>query len=179
MSARVDRPPQTADAVESVIAPGPMMKIPQESAVHCTLTAAANKRKGQEMRRYLIAFAVFVFVMATGTGTAFAGGSSDSSGNGFHCYLFFSLPDGEFAQAMVNDSLASEVTAKVDEFIDKYEVELGGVLDLATGNVAGTCEGAAPPPGQCVDDSQCAAVEKCCNEICVPSGGKCVIIKGS
>ena len=37
---------------------------------------------------------------------ALAGGSSDSTGEEFHCYLFFNLPDEQFAQVMVNGSVA-------------------------------------------------------------------------
>ena len=94
--------------------------------------------------------------MATGIGTALAGGSSDTSGDGYHCYLFFSLPDGQFAQAMVNDSYSSEVMKKVDEFIEKYEYVEDGTLDLAIGNLEG-CQ----VEGECSSDRDCASGYEC------------------
>lgn len=89
-------------------------------------------------RYYFIVLTVAVFVIATGIGTALAGGSSDSSGEGSHCYLFFTLPDGKFAQAMVNDSDPDVVLYKVDELIEKYVSDEEGTLDLAVGNIEET-----------------------------------------
>ena len=124
------------------------------------------------MRRYLIAFTAVVFVVATGIGTAFAGGSSDTSGDGFHCYLFFMLPDGQFSQAMVNDSDALEVIKKVEEFIEKYEGSEGGMLDLAVGNIGGTvCEPIAQGCEECEVCEECCLVcegsEVCSREQCI------------
>ena len=78
------------------------------------------------------------FVIAAGISTVLAGGSSDSSGEGFHCYLFFTLPDGKFAQAMVNDSDPDEVIKKVEELIEKYAGDEEGTLDLSVGNIEDT-----------------------------------------
>jgi hypothetical protein len=89
-------------------------------------------------RYYLIVLTVVVFVIATGISTALAGGSSDTSGEGSHCYLFFELPDGKFAQAMVNDSEPDVVLYKVDELIEKYEDDEGGTLVLSIGNIEGS-----------------------------------------
>ena len=94
------------------------------------------------MRVNLIAFTVGLLVLFVGSGVAQAGGGSDTSGEGFHCYSFFELPDGSFAQVMVNDSDPDEVIKKVDEAIAKYEEEEGGNLVLSAGNIAGTgCSG--------------------------------------
>ena len=89
------------------------------------------------MRRYFLTAIACFFAVSIGIGTALAGGSSDTSGDGFHCYLFFSLGSGEFAQAMVNDSDPNEVIYKVDEFIDKYVDSEGGELVLDVGNING------------------------------------------
>ncbi len=90
------------------------------------------------MRRHLLTAIACFFAVSIGTGTALAGGSSDTSGDGSHCYLFFSLGSGEFAQAMVNDWDPAEVMKKVAEFIEKYEGSEGGVLFLAVGNINDT-----------------------------------------
>ena len=82
---------------------------------------------------YLVALVACCFVVGGGTRVALAGGASDTSGDGFHCYLFFSLPDGEFAQAMVNDSDPDEVIKKVDEFIEKYEGDEGSATATPPG----------------------------------------------
>ncbi len=103
---------------------------------------------------------VLAWVLATtlAASSALAGGASDSSGEGSHCYLFFSFPNGRFAQAMVNDSKPAEVIKKTEEFLAKYEGE-GGTLELAIGNIAGTVcapievsepEEPAGCPGGCV-----------------------------
>ena len=63
------------------------------------------------------------FAMSMGTSGALAGGSSDSSGMGTHCYLFFTgygLAEGEFAQAMINDEDPDEVIKKIEEFLAKW-----------------------------------------------------------
>ncbi len=64
------------------------------------------------IRKILLTFAVSALVI--GPSLAVAGGSSDTSGDGSHCYLFFSLPDQKFAQAMVNDSDPDEVSTPGD-----------------------------------------------------------------
>ncbi|MCP4744731.1 MAG: hypothetical protein GY874_01120 [Desulfobacteraceae bacterium] len=83
----------------------------------------------------LIVFAVAVLFITTGVGSAIAGGSSATSGDGFHCYLFFDLGDGEFAQVMVNDSEPGKVEEEVLKAIDKYEQEEAGLLDMSIGNI--------------------------------------------
>ena len=100
------------------------------------------------MRQHFAALIACCFAVSIGT-IAFAGGSSDTSGEGFHCYLFFTF-NGEFSQAMVNDSDPFEVIKKAEEFIAKYVDDEGGTLDLAVGNLEGTvCEPLPepPPPG--------------------------------
>ena len=134
-------------------------------------------RRNPVLRRYLIAFAAFVFVMATGTGTALAGGSSDTSGDGYHCYLFFSFDDEQFSQAMVNDSDPLEVLREVDEFIVKYVDEEGGLLDLAIGNIAGTvCAPYASPDAVAggLSGSDCQPTERrCMNGQCIDGRDYC------
>ena len=105
------------------------------------------------MRRYLFPFVVCCFALVMGMSTARAGGSSDTSGHGFHCYLFFELPDEAFAQAMMNDSDADEVLKKADEFIEKYEDNEGGILAASIGNVdgdgvCGSSNGSGNGPGE-------------------------------
>lgn len=68
--------------------------------------------------------------------TVLAGGSSDTSGDGFHCYLFFSLPEGQFAQVMVNDTDSAKVEEEVLKAIDKYVNVEGGTLEATTGSNA-------------------------------------------
>jgi len=87
------------------------------------------------MTSYIIAIMSFVFAMMFGVNTALAGGASDSTGEGFHCYQFFTLPDGKFAQAMTNDSDPAVVVEKFFEFNDKYVGKELGVLTVAVGNV--------------------------------------------
>ena len=89
------------------------------------------------MRKFVFTVVACCFVLVTGLPSAQAGGSSDTSGDGFHCYLFFEFPDNdnEFAQAMVNDSDRNEVLKKVDEFIDKYEGDEDGYLAQSIGNL--------------------------------------------
>ncbi len=100
-------------------------------------------------RYYMIVLTVAVLVIATGIGSVLAGGSSDSSGEGSHCYLFFTLPDGKFTQAMVNDSDPDEVIKKAEELIEKYVGDEGGTLDLSVGNIedtlCGTDDDSGPP----------------------------------
>ena len=57
------------------------------------------------MRKYIIAMTIFGLAMLLGTNTAFAGGGSDSSGEGDHCYGFWSLPGQTFAQARFSVTL--------------------------------------------------------------------------
>jgi len=142
------------------------------------------------MRRYLIILFVCMFALATGISTALAGGSSDTSGDGFHCYLFFSFPDGEFSQAMVNDSDPDEVLKKVEEFIAKYVDGEGGTLDSAIGNIDGSvcdsnedalliceCDLSFVLDGeQCEDDLElavdgCVIVQISCRDACVEPPG--------
>ena len=134
-------------------------------------------RREQALRRYLIALTAFVFVMATGIGGALAGGSSDTSGDGYHCYLFFSFPDGTFAQAMVNDSYSDEVLKKVEEFYAKYVDVEGGWLDLAMGNVDDTwCAPYESPDavGGGLSGSDCQLGERrCMNGQCIDGRDYC------
>ena len=74
-------------------------------------------------------------LVLAGAPAVMAGGSSDTSGDGYHCYLFFSLPDGEFAQAIVNDSDPDEVIKKAEEFMEKYEDGEGMEYVTAVGNI--------------------------------------------
>ena len=87
------------------------------------------------MRKLLLALLVSGLAMAMSPGAAMAGGSSDSTGEAFHCYLFFDLPDEKFAQVMINDSEATVVVEKANEAIDKYELDELGILSIQTGNV--------------------------------------------
>jgi hypothetical protein len=93
---------------------------------------------GTTMWRYLVAMTALAFATVIGMGVALAGGSSDTSGDGFHCYLFFSREDGKFAQAMANDSKPEEVLKKANEFIEKYELKEAYTLELSVGNIPGT-----------------------------------------
>jgi hypothetical protein len=91
-------------------------------------------------RYYLIILTVAVFVITTGIGTVFAGGSSDTSGEGYHCYLFFTLPDGTFAQFMVNSSDILEIEIKVEDAENKYiDNEDGDLSFILCGNAATVC----------------------------------------
>ena len=74
-------------------------------------------------------------VLAGAPSGALAGGTSDASGDGYHCYQFFELPDGNFAQVITNDSVEAVVTEKILEFLYKYEVSEGGKLKVSTGNL--------------------------------------------
>lgn len=87
------------------------------------------------MRRYIIALIVCGFAVAIAMSPAFAGGSLNTSSDGFHCYLFFTLDDGKFAQVMVNNADPNEVLKKVNEFINKYVDMEGGVLTESVGNI--------------------------------------------
>ena len=135
-----------------------------------------NERE-QQLKRYLIALTAFVLVIGMGTGTALAGGSSDASGDGFHCYLFFSLPDGRFAQAMINDSIPEEVLMKAEECLAKYEDDEGGLLELAIGNIEDTlCAslGYEENFGGCSSHSDCQLGDQCCpNGQCIDGRGYC------
>ena len=89
----------------------------------------------------LTAAAVLVLGFA---GAAQAGGSSDTTGRGLHCYLFFD--NGTiFAQAMINQEEdtdgADEMTKKVGEMIAKYVTDLGFDHVLGVGNATdGECD---------------------------------------
>jgi hypothetical protein len=81
------------------------------------------------------------FAVAIGLSPAFAGGSLTTSSDGFHCYLFFTLGDGTFAQVMVNNADPNEVLKRVNEFMNKYVDTEGGVLTESVGNIADSvCE---------------------------------------
>ncbi len=57
--------------------------------------------------RFLNRIAALSSALLISTGSvALAAGGSDTTGEGLHCYLFFSLPDDKFAQVMLNDDLA-------------------------------------------------------------------------
>jgi len=87
------------------------------------------------MRRYIIALIVCGFAVAIAMSPAFAGGSLNTSSDGVHCYLFFTLDDGKFTQVMVNNADPNEVLKKVNEFINKYVDMEGGVLTESVGNI--------------------------------------------
>ena len=125
-----------------------------------------------KIKHYLIILFVGFFALAISSSPALAGGSSDTSGDGFHCYLFFSLPKGEFAQAMINDSKENEVIKKAEEFIDKYEGDEKGVLDLAIGNIDGT----VCAPKVCLScEEQCRADHDACVADCKVGDKKCLV----
>ena len=68
------------------------------------------------MKRLLLGLLISGLSVSVGTIGALAGGSADSTGEGFHCYLFFELADGEsFAQVMINDSNSDVVVTKLNE----------------------------------------------------------------
>ncbi len=139
----------------------------------------------------LISLSVAILFIFIGFGTALAGGSSDTSGDGYHCYLFFDLGGDEFAQVMINDSDDFKVEEEVLKAIDKYEEEEGGILETSIGNlkkfalpdgrsVCGECK---PSASGCSHDDvhYCGGkLQKCliggeCVTICNPtySGGGC------
>ena len=95
------------------------------------------------MKAMRIFMAALVSAMFLGTSGAFAGGSSDTTGEGYHCYQFFTLPKG-FAQTMVNDEKPKEVQKKMDEFYEKYVDKEGGELSAVIGNVAGCADDSCP-----------------------------------
>ena len=106
-------------------------------------------------RHYLIVLTVAVFIIAVGISTVLAGGSSDTSGDGYHCYLFFTLPDGTFAQFMANSSDPDEVVKKAQDSVDKYETDEGGELKfLILGNADEACV-AIPGEGVIDEDAVC------------------------
>lgn len=96
--------------------------------------------------RIFTASAAVLMVAAVGA-PALAGGGSDTTGEGFHCYAFFTFDDDpdKFVQAMINEEFAPDAEVKINEVLDKYEDE-GATLVLLTGNVEGVCEGGAEPP---------------------------------
>ncbi len=122
------------------------------------------------MRRSLLALTAAVFAMSIGVaGTALAGGSADSSGDGFHCYLFFE-DGGFFAQAMMNDEFPEEVVKKRDEFIEKYTIDEGLTLTAEIGNLdpgEGVCSD--PDPSVCSEEeADCGGTTRVCsiNGVC-------------
>ena len=84
----------------------------------------------------LTAAAVLVLGFA---GAAQAGGASDSSGDGFHCYMFFEKEQNgfgaPFAQVMINDSDDEEVEKKRTEAISKWVADFGLTLTAYVGNL--------------------------------------------
>ena len=105
-------------------------------------------------RYYLIVLTVAVFVIAAGVGTTLAGGSSDTSGDGYHCYGFFALPDGTFAQFMANASKEDELVDKVvDAFMKYLGDEEGEFKFLICGNADEACVATAAE-GEVPDDMQ-------------------------
>lgn len=98
-------------------------------------------------RYYMIGLTVAVFVIATGISTVLAGGSSDTSGEGSHCYLLFALPDGTFAQCMISDTSEEVVLIKALEYLKKYIIEEEANLETAVGNIY---------------DSFCAPIDQWC-----------------
>ena len=89
------------------------------------------------MRKLLLALIVAGFAMPIGTNPALAGGASGSTGDGFHCYLFFvgfGGSDGLFAQAMMNDADQDEVKKVRDEFLTKAALD-EFALTFSVGNV--------------------------------------------
>ena len=125
------------------------------------------------MRRSISAtLLAWLLALTIGPTTALAGGSSDSSGDGFHCYLFFSLPNQKFAQAMVNDSKPDEVIKKAEEYIKKYETDEGGTLDAVVGNIVGSV--CAPKVvDTCAQDCERERVEFVAE--CVAGGGNVTV----
>ena len=57
-------------------------------------------------------------------GEDYGGGASicQLPGDEFHCYFAFALPDGNYAQVMINDSSESVVLDKAIEIYIKYAV---------------------------------------------------------
>ena len=109
------------------------------------------------MRRSIFALLVWGFALSIGTGAALAGGGSDSTGEGFHCYAFFTGVDGipdKFAQCMVNEEDEDIAAAKILECIEKYEAD-GAVLQLLAGNVATPIVNCTAPGLECI--AQCEA----------------------
>ena len=89
------------------------------------------------MKKLILVLIISGMAMLFGTGSVFAGGSSDSTGEGFHCYLFCVRPGDppQFAQVMVNDEKFEEVTKKVGEFLGKYILDEGYTLEASVGNL--------------------------------------------
>ena len=125
------------------------------------------------MRRLLVAVAFSaVGLLIAPASPALAGGSSDTSGEGFHCYAFFVLPDGEFAQVMVNDEEPDEVIKKIEEYIEKYENDEGGTLALTIGNIEGIEDDICQPAQICLTcEEACAQEAKAVFDDCIKQGG--------
>ncbi len=108
-------------------------------------------------RNLALAATAACFMAMAGT-PALAGGGSDTTGEGFHCYAFFTFdadPD-KFVQAMINEESADVAGEKINEILIKYADE-GATLDLLVGNVVGVCEGdAVTPPDKIVFVSETA-----------------------
>ena len=93
--------------------------------------AKHTKHRRQRMKKLATSTAAAALMvgiaMSMGTSGAVAGGMSDSSGEGVHCYLYFtgnSIPDeldtiGLFAQVMINDVDDTEVDKKIGEAVSK------------------------------------------------------------
>ena len=96
--------------------------------------------------RFLTALAATPVLMLAAAGApALAGGGSDTTGEGFHCYAFFTFDDDpdKFVQAMINEEFADVAEEKINEVLDKYEDE-GATVAFLVGNVVGVCEGTHP-----------------------------------
>ena len=109
------------------------------------------------MRKLLIVLLVSGFPMAISTNAALAGGSSDTSGDGLHCYMFFdNVATGSFAQVMINqedsDDGRAEMRKKILEFLEKYIDDEGGMLVKVAGNFSVAdcqCTGSDNTTSQC------------------------------
>ena len=92
------------------------------------------------MKKIFLALLISSLTTLFGSGSVLAGGTSDTSGEGYHCYMFFqedSDDSEKFAQVMINDDKRREVHKKRNEFLDKYENDEDMVLTFQIGNVRG------------------------------------------
>lgn len=98
------------------------------------------------MKAWMAALVAFACLLLVGGGNVLAGGSSDTSADVFHCYLFGErdptavskkvpppLPlGGKFFQFMVNDSDSERVRDAVNERVMKADDE-GYIITASTG----------------------------------------------
>lgn len=90
------------------------------------------------MKKIFLALLISSLTVLFGSGSVLAGGTSDTSGEGYHCYMFFedkAAHPKEFAQVMINDDKRREVHKKRIEFIEKYEDDEEMELTFQIGNV--------------------------------------------